>query len=360
MNRAAKLLLSSAIPFVAAGCRPAEEAEVPLPPRPVRTITVASSSQAAPIVFQGVIEAKDAANLAFRIPGRVLDRPVGVGATVQEGQVVARLDPEIELADLRSAKAAQMEAESALRQAAGRFDRVSQLYERGIASRAEFEAAEQASKAANSRVEAALAQTRIASEFVAFTVLKADALGVVTAVGAEPGEVVSAGRPVVRVARRDGRDAVFDVPAGTIDQVADGAVVNVTAPGDPTVSAKGRVREVSPQADPVTRLFRVRVGLTLPPPSFRLGVAVQGSLLAADGTGTTLPVSALVRKGTGGAVWVVDPSTGVVAQRSVELASEDPASIVVARGLSPGDIVVTAGAASLKSGQKVRLAGGEP
>ncbi len=352
----ARLVVVVAAALFVTSCRPAEDAQAPVPPRLVRTVTVGAALQQAPVVFPGRIEAKDVVDFGFRIGGRMTERLVGVGAVVGEGQVLARLDPEVELNDLRSARAALLAAESGYRQAMGRYDRQSQLYGRRVASRAEFEAAEQAAKAARSQVEASQAQVRIAEEVVGFTTLKADAAGVVTSIGAEPGEVVAAGQPVLRVARRDGRDVVFDVPAANLDLLGSDSRVIVTVPGDPQISVKGRVREVSPEADPVTRLFRVRVGLADPPASLRLGMSADAALLPAQAGGTQLPASALMRKGAADAVWVVDPATGMIAPRPVELVSEDPASIVVSKGLSPGDVVITAGVSSLAAGQTVRVA----
>lgn len=337
----------------------AEEPAVP-PLRPVRTVTVAPSPALPKANFTGVIEARDQASLAFRIGGRVAERLVGIGATVKDGQPLARLDPETEVNELRSARAALSAADGILRQAAAAYERQSHLLARGVTSRADYEQAEQALKAARAQVEAAAAGVRIAEDVVGFTVLKADAPGVVTAIGAEPGEVVAAGRMVVQLARRDGRDAVFDVPAGAVAAMGVDDRVTVALAGNPAITATGRVREVSPEADAVTRLFRIRVGLVNPPEGMRLGVSVQGTPLPVEADGFAIPASAIVRSSGQTAVWVVDPSTRTLAARPVELAADDPARAVVRRGLAAGDIVVTAGASTLKAGQKVRLAGVEP
>jgi RND family efflux transporter MFP subunit len=165
---------------------------------------------------------------------------------------------------------------------------------------------------------------------------------------------------VVQLARRDGRDAVFDVPAGAVAAMGVDDRVTVALAGNPAITATGRVREVSPEADAVTRLFRIRVGLVNPPEGMRLGVSVQGTPLPVEAGGFAIPASAIVRSSGQTAVWVVDPSTRTLAARTVELAADDPARAVVRRGLAAGDIVVTAGASTLKAGQKVRLAGVEP
>jgi multidrug efflux pump subunit AcrA (membrane-fusion protein) len=129
-------------------CGRGEEEAAPAPVRPVRTTTVAAAQAAPALTFSGRIEAKDSVDLSFRIGGRLQERLVGVGATVKEGDVLARLEPETELNELRSASAALAAAEGLLRQADGRYERQSHLYQRGVTSRAEFEAAEQGRKAA--------------------------------------------------------------------------------------------------------------------------------------------------------------------------------------------------------------------
>jgi RND family efflux transporter MFP subunit len=330
------------------------------PVRPVRTVTVVAPEAAPAKTFPGRIEAADTVSLGFRIPGRVSERLAGVGASVKDGQLLARLDPETELNELRSARAALAAAEGVLRQAEGRQERQSHLHQRGVTSTADLEAAEQGLKAARAQVEAAAAQVRIAEDVVGFTELRADAAGVVTAVGAEPGEVVQAGRMIVRLAREGGRDAVFDVPADVLDAFGPDERVSVEAAADPAVRASGRVREVSPQADPVTRLFRIRVGLADPPEGLKLGMSVQGSFAPAAAQGFSLPASALVRGGPEPAVWVVDTLKETVSLRPVKVDRDDPATVIVAKGLSPGEVVVTAGVNGFSPGQKVRLAGVEP
>lgn len=358
--RPAALLAVACVALAVAACnRDGDEAQKG-PVRPVRTTTVAAPGQAQAASFAGLIEAKDSVSLAFRIGGRLSERLVGVGAEVKDGQVLARLEPENELNDLRSARAALAAAEGLLRQAHGQYERQSHLHARGVTSLADFETAEQARKAAASQVEAAAAKVRIAEDVVSFTVLSADAPGLVTAVGAEPGEVVSPGRMILRLARREGRDAVFDVPAGTLDDFALADRVTVQAVGDANVKAVGRVREVSPEADPVTRLFRIRVGLVDAPRAMALGSAVQGSFAARHSDAVSVPAAALAPGGSEPAVWVVDPASGKVALRPVTIQRSDPAVVIVSAGLSPGDVVVTAGAGSLKAGQTVRLSGGAP
>ena len=210
-------------------------------------------------------------------------------------------------------------------------------------------------KTAQAQVDSAQAQVNIAQNRLGYAQLVADAGGTVTAVGAEPGEVVQAGRMIVQVARQAGRDAVFDVSPQIKDRAPANPEITVFLTTDPKVSAKGRVREVSPRADPATGTFRVRVGLTNPPATMRLGTTVTGRMQLDSATGIEIPPSAVIRSDRQSAVWIVDPKTGTVSTRNIEVGSQDSARVAVASGLNPGDVVVTAGVQALRPGQKVRL-----
>lgn len=346
------------VALAAASCQP-DDADAPSPIRIVRTITVEPPHETADIGFTGHIEAQDQASLAFRIGGRISERGVGLGATIREGETVARLDPEDELNDLRSARATLSAAQSDLRKAENQFERQSHLLERNVTTRADFEAAEQARTAARAQADAAQARVRTAEDVVGFTVLKADAPGVVTRIGAEPAEVVRAGQMIVQLARRDGRDAVFELPADLIRRIPSDAGMVVALASDPAVAADGRVREVAPQADPVTRTFRVLVGLTDPPASFRLGTAVTGTIHGSGSAAIAIPATALTRNDQEAGAWIVDPKTLTVSRRKLDVVSANPATALVSHGLNLGDIVVTAGTSLLREGQRVRLNGAD-
>ena len=211
---------------------------------------------------------------------------------------------------------------------------------------------------AQAQVDAAHAQVGIAQDQLSYTVLFADAPGVVTATGAEPGEVVRAGQMIVNVARQGGRDAVFDVSEQLIRTGPRDPVVQIALTNDPSVRATGRVREVSPQADPTTRTFQVKVGIIDPPPAMELGSTVTGSIKLSAPAGLEVPPSALTEADGRPAVWVVDPKSQTVSLRNVDVSRYDPADVVVSQGLDTGEIVVTAGVQTLHPGQKVRLLGG--
>lgn len=352
---ASRALLAVVLLLAACG----QEVEAPVPQvRPVRVVKVAPRPVAEPVVLTGRIEAEDEVALAFRIGGRLLERPANTGRRVEAGELVARLEPQNELNALRTAEANLAAAQGQLDEARSEYARQRHLEERGWAARAVYERALQALQTAQARVDAAEAQLKLARDQVSFTELRADAAGVVIAVLAEPGEVVAAGQPVLRLARAGGRDAVFDVPAAVLRAAPPDPVIAVHLADDPTIRATGRVREVSPEADPVTRTFRVKIGLSDPPPGMLLGATVVGRMETAPEEVIEIPATALVRRDGRPAVWVVDPASSVVALRPIEVARFDSASIAVARGLDPGETVVTAGVQALHPGQKVRLAGG--
>jgi RND family efflux transporter MFP subunit len=128
----------------------------------------------------------------------------------------------------------------------------------------------------------------------------------------------------------------------------------VSLTDDPAVTATGRIREVAPQADPVTRTFEVKVGLTEPPAAMRLGATVTGRLLLDPSLTIDIPATALTQSNQQPAVWIVDPATSTVSLRPIDVLRYDPDAVVVSKGLAPGDVVVTAGVQALHPGQKVR------
>jgi RND family efflux transporter MFP subunit len=134
-------------------------------------------------------------------------------------------------------------------------------------------------------------------------------------------------------------------------------VVQIALTNDPSVQVSGRVREVSPQADPATRTFRVKVGIIDPPAAMQLGSTVTGSIKLSAPSGLQLPASALTQVDGHPAVWVIDPNTETVSLRKIDVSRYGPADVVVSQGLNTDEIVVTAGVQTLHPGQKVRLLG---
>jgi membrane fusion protein, multidrug efflux system len=242
-------------------------------------------------------------------------------------------------------------------EAANNLQRQQTLVGEGWSTRVQFDAAERTYLSAKAQVDAAAAVMHNAQDQLGYTKLRADAPGVVITTGAEAGEVVRAGQMIVTVAQHGGADAVFDVPASLMTRVSPDALISIALSDDPTVHTVGRVREVAPQADPVTRSYRVKVGLTERPEAMRLGATVIGRTLMRAPGGIELPGTALTSTNSRPAVWVVDPRSHRVSLRRIELQREDSSGIVVTAGLHGGEIVVTAGVHALRPGERVRPLG---
>ncbi|HEY2533906.1 MAG TPA: efflux RND transporter periplasmic adaptor subunit [Xanthobacteraceae bacterium] len=349
-------LLAFVLPMLLAACERNSEAAAPVA-RPVRTVTVEKHEAGLPVTLTGRIEAEDEVSLGFRIAGRLLENSAKLGDRVQPGAVVARLEPQNELNGLRSAEANLAAAQAQLTVAQNHFERQDTLLKQGWTTRANWDQAKKALQTAQAQVDSAEAQLKAAQDLVSFTQLEADAPGVVTEVGPRAGAVVQAGQMIVRLARQDGRDAVFDVPAQLIRSAPSDPQITVSLTDDPTVTAQGRIREVAPQANPVTRTFDVKVGLTDPPEAMRLGATVTGRMQMEAFPVIDIPASALTRFNQQPAVWIVDPSNLTVSPRNIDVLRYDPATVAVSEGLNAGEIVVTAGVQALHPGQKVRLLG---
>ena len=356
VRRNLSLAALTAAAVLLAGCSPDAETAAP-EVRPVRTVTVVKREIGETVTYTGRIEAENETRLSFRISGRMIERSANVGDRVEPGQVVAKLEPQDELNALRSAQAAVAAAEAQFAEAKSNFERQRTLLARDVASRAQFERAEQTMETARAQLDTAQAQLKAAKDRVSDTELKVDSTGTVIATGAEGGEVVQAGQMIIRVARKDGRDAVFDVPGQLLRSAPSDPLINVSLTDDPAVTTIGRVREVSPQADPVTRTFQVKVGLTDPPAAMRLGSTVVGHMQLDAALVMELPASALTKADGRPAVWVVDPAKLTVSLRNVNVLRHNPATVAISEGLDLGEIVVTAGTQALHPGQKTRLLG---
>lgn len=342
--------------LVLAGCKREVAQEAPAV-RPVRTVTVEKAGLGETIALTGQIQAEKEVALAFRIGGRIIERLADTGDHVTADQVLAKLDPQNEFNGLRSANAGLAAAKARLEQDSNHFDRQQTLLQQGWTTRANFDQAQQALRTAQAAVDDAKAQVEIAEDRVGYTELKAGVNGTITSRSAESGEVVQAGQMIFMVARDSGWDAVFDVPAQVLRTAPGDADVSVALTDDPSVVAKGRVRQVDPQADPITRTFRVRVAVNDPPSNMRLGATVSGRMEVDHGHGISLPASALTATDRGPAVWVVEPDKFTVALKPIEILRFDPGTVVVSSGLDGGEVVVTAGVQALHPGQKVRLLG---
>ena len=348
------MLLALASLALLPGCQ--REAESPAAEiRPVRVTTIEQRSIGSVVTLTGRVQAQSEINQSFRIDGKLIERTVDIGDKVVPGHLLARLDPLNEESNLQSAKAQQAAARAQWVEAQSHYARMRDLIAENAVSRASFEQAEARLRVAQSQVESAQSLVDLAQNRLGYTRLVANAAGVVAARGAEPGEVVPAGRMIVELTREDAREAVFDVPASVKDSAPTNPTIKVALSSDPDVTTVGRVYRVAPRADPVTGTFRVQVRLLQAPAAMRLGSTVTGHMQLDSAPGIDIPASALTRSGGKTAVWVVDSKSSTVSPRAVEVRAQDAAYVRIGSGLAPGDIVVTAGVQALRPGQQVRL-----
>lgn len=345
--------IAAALVLTLAACVEEEERE-PQPGRFVRVETIEASALGDVTTMAGDIQAEQEVERAFRIAGRLVERPVGVGDAVAAGDLLARLDGEQEEAALRAAEAAIVAAEGEVATRQNVFDRHADLLERGFTTRARYDDAQKGLSLALANLADAEARLETARDRLAFTRLVADTDGVVTQTGVEVGEVAAIGAMVMRIARDDGRDAVFDVPARLVHPLAEADEIAIHLAEDPVVTTTGRVRVIAPEADAATGTFRIRIGLDDAPEAMRLRTSVVGTVEMRSEVVISIPASALTRGEASPAVWAFDPATSAVSLRPVEILRFAPDRVVVSAGLYPDEVIVTSGGQALHPGQSVR------
>jgi membrane fusion protein, multidrug efflux system len=322
--------------------------------RPVRTVTVEPREAGEKVSLTGEIKPRHEADIGFRVDGKILERPVDVGTAVKKGDLLARLDPQQFKQDLEVAKADVAAAQAEVTRSQAQEYRKRELLKNGHTTRVEYDDALKAYKTALAQLDSTRAKQVQASENLTYTDLKADHDGVITAVEGQPGEYLRAGRMVVRLAQPGEREGEFNIAEGTIRSPRKDRTVDVALVSDPEIKTQGTVRYVSPQADPETRTYTVRVSLPDAPPQMRLGANVIGSVILDQGQSITIPGSALFQKDGKAAVWLVDKDH-TVELKPIAVQRYQGDSVVVGSGLAQGDVVVTAGVQKLLPGQKVAL-----
>lgn len=356
MNRISLTLLWAPLMLaLVAGCQEKEEHNV-APVRPVLS-QIVSLKPVPAARFAGTVQPRVQTNFGPRVTGLLVARDVDTGDTVSAGELLAALDPTaLELA-VGSARADLANAEATFANAGSVEQRARSLFRAGTETQAAVESAEQASAAAQASVVQARAALSKAEEQLSYAQIKAAFDGVVTATGAEVGQVVAAGASVVTVARPDARDAVIDVPDGSANLPL-GTPFSVSLQISPATTVTGKVREVAPAADAATRTRRVKIALENPPPSFRLGTTITASRQQAVEEQLVVPATAVFQRDGRSYVWVVEESSGTVKSREVAAGVPAPEGVVITGGIDVGMRVVTAGAHSLEEGQKVKIESG--
>ncbi len=324
-------------------------------PRPVVTTTVQTGADAGLRIYSGEVRARHEVDLGFRVPGKLVERPVVQGQRVRRGELLARLDPaDARLSD-ESARAQVATAQANLALAKAEYARAQRLLAQRFISQSALDARKTQLDAAESSLQQAQAQQGVSGNQLGYTSLLAGNDGVITATPAEPGQVVAAGQAVVRLADPRELEVLIWVPESRVAEVKVGeaAFVRPWDAQDKTLPA--RVREVAASADTATRTYAVRVALAQPDASLTLGATAAVAFRHADAqAGVSLPLPALVRKQGATQVWVV-AADGTVSPRDVEVAAYRDEVAIVRAGLKPGDRVVTVGAHALSVGEKVRV-----
>lgn len=329
--------------------------------RPVRAVMVDPKPIEDDRSAVGEVRPRYESDLGFRIAGKLVSRLVDVGVSVKKGDVLARLDEQDHRNKLKSAEADLVSADATVVEAEAAEGRLRQLLTTGATTRANYDVALKNLRAAKARHDSTKAALELARDQLAYSELTADFDGIVTSVGAEAGQVVNGAQMIVRVAQPAEKDAVFAIAESafrTRRAEDDRPEIVVSLLSNPSITADGVVREVSPVADPVTRTFQVKVTLKSPPEQMRFGASVLGRLKTSTAPVVVLPGSALFQQSGKPAVWVYEPASTQVKLKPVVVARYETDRIVISDGLAKGDIVVTAGVNRLRETQKVRLTEG--
>lgn len=356
LRTASTILACSLMTFLLAGCQ--KQAAAHKLPIMVRTDEVRVSDYAPTISLTGVIAARTLNNLSFRVGGRIAERFVEIGQHIDKDTLLARIDPQEQELDLRSAQADLDAAQAQLTQAAAAFARQKTLLAQGFTTRRDYDAADQAQSVAQGSVQQAQSALDNAKDSLSFTELRSTRPGIVTARMVEAGQVVQAAQTVFTVAEDGDRDAVFNVPETLVAGSSTAPPpVSITLVSDPAVKATGMVREISPVVDAASASVRVKVAIPNTPAAMPLGAAVTGSVGARPVKAMILPWEALTSSDGTPAVWLVDPASKAVTITPVGILAYDSGVIVVNKGLEAGQHVVTAGGQLLSPGEVVEIAG---
>jgi RND family efflux transporter MFP subunit len=347
--------LAVALSVALAGC----QEKAPAAKEPMRVLTeVAQFTEYAPTVsLTGEVKARIQNDLSFRVSGKIIERKVDVGSRVKVGDVLAKIDPQEQIANLNAAQASAQASEASLKQATAAFDRQKTLLAGGYTTRRDYDQAEQAFKTAQASMDSSNAQLATARDQLGYTELHASASGVIITRSAEVGQIVQAAQTIFTLAQDSELDAVFNINEMILTREAGDPTIDLILVSDPSVRASGTVREVSPTIDPQTGTIRVKVTINDPPPAMTLGAAVVGTGAFKARSRIVLPASALFSHEGRPAVWVIDPQTKAASLRAIAVDTFETSKIVIKDGLKSGEVVVTRGGYLLRPDQVVASAG---
>ncbi|MCB5188854.1 efflux RND transporter periplasmic adaptor subunit [Methylobacillus caricis] len=342
-------LVSLAIPALVACQKPAPETP---PPRPalVMKVSIADDINHGHWLT-GEVRPRYESAQGFRIAGKIVQRYVEVGNHVRKGQALARLDAEDNNLSLASAQAALHAAEAELALAAADSKRQRQLFEQRFISAAALDSVETRLKSSHAQVQQAKAQENVASNQARYTMLTAERDGVVTSITAEPGQVVSAGQTIARIAVPEILEVTIAIPESRMQNrlTGDSAVIRLWANRDKAY--QGRIREIAPAADPATRTFQTQVSLLDPDEHVQIGMTA-GVRLDDNQHGFLLPTTAVSQQNGQAEIWVLDASNQVHPQ-AVSIGGYSEQGVSILSGLIGGETIVITGIHTLTDGQVV-------
>ncbi len=324
--------------------------------RPVKAVVVGEAARERTLTYSGVVRPRIESAVGFRVAGKIVERLVNVGDRVAVGQVIARLDDtDLKLAE-GSARAALDAARTRREVAIENFERARKLLPKEFIAKATYDARKNEMDAAIGAFDSAEAQLKQAVNAVGYATLRADKAGIVTAVKAEPGQVVNSGTPVISLAESGETEIAIMVPEQDVARLKIGQAIDIAIWAGPEIALKGTIREISAQADPDSRTYAVRATVPQPPPSLRLGMTASVAIKVEDAAAAVIvPLTAVTDAGGGTAVFVVESGSRIVRRKPVTVAATAAEGVRLASGVVPGDIVVTAGVQFLREGMKVRL-----
>jgi multidrug efflux system membrane fusion protein len=353
---AGAVAVAVAISLLLAAC--AKEAVKVEEIRPVRVLVLTSSNVGINAEFPGEVRARVESRLAFRVPGKITARKVDPGTVVTRGQVLMQLDPQDLRLSQAQARAALTAVETSRDLAKAELKRYQELRVKNFVSGAVLDQKLSAWKAAQAQVDAAQAGYFGQSNQAGYATLVADVDGVVTAVDAEVGSVVAPGTPVVRVAKAGDKEIVIGLPEDKVDTLRKVQDVTVRLWANPNAVIPGKVREVSPVADPATRTYAVKVSIPDSAADVKLGMTALVQFASTTAAPLIrVPLTALFHENATTSVWVVE--NGAVKLVPVQIGGTAGNDVVLAGGVTPGQTVVTAGVNLLKPGQKVKILAAE-
>ncbi len=329
-----------------------------VPARAVRVETVAFKPQSRERSFVGTVRPRIESDLGFRVAGKIAERLVNQGQSVKQGQPLARLDSVDLQLQRQQAEAELAAAQINLDASLAQDKRTQDLRAAGWATQATLDAQLAKTADARGRLDKAKRALDLSNNQLAYATLTADSDGVVTATLAEPGQVVTAGTPVVRLARSGEREAVVSVPETLIENVRNG-VATVSLWSNAGKVYPATLREFAAAADTATRTFQARFTIQNADDGVVIGMTATVTVgEPASARVARLPISALFSEGRGPSVFVVDAATGGLTLKAVTIAGYDGRDVLVSAGVDEGDKVVALGVHKLDVQQRVRIVDG--